>query len=200
MGGEGDHRGWDGWMASSTRWTWAWVYLGSWWWTGKSGMLQSMGSQRVRFDWVTEWNWTWLCSWDPEYWMGCHSLLAWRVSIERSAVILMGIPHLILCYPLLLPHSIFPSIQVFSNEPDLASGGQSIGVSASVSVLPVNIQDCFPLGWTGWISLQFKGLSKVFSNTKVQKHKFFGAQLSSQSNSHIPGKTIPLIRWTLLAK
>ena len=66
-----------------------------------------------------------------------------------------------------------------------ASGSQSIGVSASVSVLPMNIQDWFPLGWTGWISLQSKGLSRVFSNTTVQKHPFFSAQLSSQFNSHI---------------
>ena len=59
-----------------------------------------------------------------------------------------------------------------------ASGGQSIGVSASALVLPVNIQDWFPLGWTGWISLQYKGLSRVFSNTTVQKHQFFSAQIS----------------------
>ena len=62
---------------------------------------------------------------------------------------------------------------------------QNIGVSASTSVLPMNIQDWFPLGWTGWISLYSKGLSRVFSNTTVQKHQFFSAQLSSQSNSHI---------------
>ena len=66
-----------------------------------------------------------------------------------------------------------------------ASGGQSIGASASALVLPMNIQDWFPLGLTGWISLQSKGLSRVFSNTTVQKHKFFGAQLSLWSNSHI---------------
>ena len=66
-----------------------------------------------------------------------------------------------------------------------AWGGQSIGVSALASVLPMNTQDWSPLGWTGWISLQSKGLSRVFSNTTVQKHQFFGAQLSSQSNSHI---------------
>ena len=64
-----------------------------------------------------------------------------------------------------------------------AWGGQS-GVSASTSVLPVNTQD-WSLGWTSWISLQAKGLSRVFSNTTVQKHQFFGAQLSSQSNSHM---------------
>ena len=71
-----------------------------------------------------------------------------------------------------------------------ASGGQSIGVSASASVRPMNIQDWFPLGWTGWIFLQSKGLSRVFSNTTVQNHEFFGTQLSSQSNSHI--HTCPL--------
>ena len=66
-----------------------------------------------------------------------------------------------------------------------ASGGKSIGVSASASILPMNTQDLPPSGWTGWISLKSKGLSRVFSNTTVQKHQFFSAQLSSQSNSHI---------------
>ena len=73
----------------------------------------------------------------------------------------------------------FPMSQLFT------WGGQSIGVSALASVLPMNTQDWSPLGWTGWISLQSKGLSRVFSNTTVQKRQFFGAQLSSQSNSHI---------------
>ena len=73
----------------------------------------------------------------------------------------------------------FPMSQLF------ASGGQSIGVSASTSVLQMNAQDWSPLEWTGWISLQSKGLSRVFSNTSVQKHQFLGTQLSSQSNSHI---------------
>ena len=73
----------------------------------------------------------------------------------------------------------FPMSQLF------AWGGQSTGVSASASVLPMNTQDWSPLGWTGCISLQFKGLSRVFSNITVQKHQFFGTQLSSQSNSHI---------------
>ena len=57
-GGEGDDRGWDGWMASLIRWMWVWVYSGSWWWTGRPGMLQFIGSQRVRQDWVTEMNWS----------------------------------------------------------------------------------------------------------------------------------------------
>ena len=73
----------------------------------------------------------------------------------------------------------FPLSQLFT------WGGQSIGVSALASVLPMNTQDWSLLGWTGWTSLQSKGLSRVFSNTTVQKHQFFGAQLSSQSNSHI---------------
>ena len=57
-GGEGDDKGWDGWMASPTRWTWVWVNSGSWWWTGRPGVLRFMGSQRVRHDWATELNWT----------------------------------------------------------------------------------------------------------------------------------------------
>ena len=73
----------------------------------------------------------------------------------------------------------FPMSQLF------AWGGQSIGVLASASVLPMNTQGWFPLGWIGWISLRSKGLSRVFFNTTVQKHQFFCAQLSLQSNSHI---------------
>ena len=72
----------------------------------------------------------------------------------------------------------FPTSGPFPMSQLFASGGQSIGVSASTSVLPMNIQDWSPLGWTGWISLQSKGLSRVFSNTTVQKHQFFGTQLS----------------------
>ena len=72
----------------------------------------------------------------------------------------------------------FPASGSFQMSQLFASGGQSIGVSASTSVPPMNTQDWAPLGWTGWISLQSKGLSRVFSNTTVQKHQFFGAQLS----------------------
>ena len=72
----------------------------------------------------------------------------------------------------------FPASGSFQMSQFFASGGQSIGVSALASVFLLNIQDWFPLGWTGWISLQSKGLSRVFSNTTVQKHQFFGAQLS----------------------
>ena len=86
--------------------------------------------------------------------------------------------HLILCLPLFLLPSIFPSIRVFSNEWALWIRWQSTRVSASASVLPVNIQSWFPLGLTGLISLLSKGLSRIFSNTTVQKHQFFGTQLS----------------------
>ena len=79
----------------------------------------------------------------------------------------------------------FPASESFQISLFFTSGGQSIGVSASTSVLPMNIQDYSPLGWTGWISLQSKGLSRVFSNTTVQKHQFFSAQLCLGSNSHI---------------
>ena len=113
------------------------------------------------------------------------------ITNSRSSLRLMSIEsvmpssHLILCRPLLLLPSIFPNIRVFSMTELFVPGGQSIGVSALASVLPKNTQDWSPLEWIGWISLQSKGHSRVFSNTTVQKHQFFGAQLSSQSNSHI---------------
>ena len=79
----------------------------------------------------------------------------------------------------------FPESGSFQISQLFAWGGPIIGVSASTSVLPMNTQDWSPLGWTGWVSLQSKGLSRVFSNTTVPKHQFFSAQLSSQSDSHI---------------
>ena len=79
----------------------------------------------------------------------------------------------------------FPASGSFQMSKLFASGGQSIGVSASTPVLPMNTQDWSPLECTGWTSLQSKGLSRIFLNTTVQKHQFFGTQLSSQSNSHI---------------
>ena len=103
---------------------------------------------------------------------------------------------------LLLP-SIFPSIRVFSNESALTSGGQSIGVSASTSVLPVNIQDQSPLEWTGWISFQSKGLSSLLqhhsSKASIPWHSaFFIVQLAHPSMT--TGKTIALTRWTFVDK
>ena len=79
----------------------------------------------------------------------------------------------------------FPASGSYPMSQHFTWGGQHIGVSASTSVFPMNTQDWSPLGLTGWIFLQSKGLSRVFSNTTVQKHKFFGTQLSSQSNSNI---------------
>ena len=92
-GGEGDDRGWDGWMASPTRWTWVWVNSGSWWWTGRPGMLQFMGLQRVGHDWATELNWTepWFCfpfMWDQlpffcaEQFEACSQSVTWGSSLS----------------------------------------------------------------------------------------------------------------------
>ena len=99
--------------------------------------------------------------------------------------------------------SSFSASGSFAISQFFTSGGQSIGVSASASVLPMHIQDWFPLGWTGWISLPFKGLSRVFSNTTFQKHQFFGIQLSLWSNWHpcmTTGNTIALMRQTFVCK
>ena len=128
---------------------------------------------------------------------------AWSLLRLVSIELVMPSNHLILCHLLLHLPSIFPSIRAFQIYQFFTSGGQSIGVSASASVLPTNIQDWSPLGWIRWISLQSKGLSRVISNTTVQKHQFFGAQLSLLSNSHIHtcyGKTIALTRWTFVSK
>ena len=95
-----------------------------------------------------------------------------------SIELVMPSNHLTLCHPLLLQPSVLPQIRVFSNESVFGSVSQSIGVSASASVLPMNIQNWFPLGLTVWISLKSKGLSRVSSNTTVQKHQFFGTQFS----------------------
>ena len=111
---------------------------------------------------------------------------------------------LILCRPLLqLPLQSHPASGSFPMSKLFACGGQSIGVSALASVLPINTQDWSPLGWTGWISLQFKGLSRVCSNTTVQKHQFIGAQLSLVQLSHpymTTGKTIALTRQPFVGK
>ena len=123
--------------------------------------------------------------------MNRSTLASLSITISRSSPKLM-------CIKLMMPPAISSSVVPFSSCPQtlpasgsfpmsqpFAWGGQSIRVSVSASVLPMNTQDCSPLGWAGWISFQSKGLSRVFSNTTVQKHQFFGAQLSSQSNSHI---------------
>ena len=125
-----------------------------------------------------------------------------------SIELMMPYNHLIVCRPLLLLPSIFQSIRVFSSEPALASGGQSIGASASVSVLPMSIQGWFPLGLTDLISLLSKGRSRVFSGTAVQKPQLFGVQPSLRLNSHIctwllgknKSNNIALIVWKFVRK
>ena len=129
--------------------------------------------------------WLFVTSWTAT----CQACLSitnfWCLLKLMSIELVMPSNHLILCHPLLLLPSIFPSIRVFSNDRLFLSGALSIGASASALVLPMNIQDWFPSQWTGWISLQSKGLSRIFSNTIVQKHQFFSAQLSLWFNSHI---------------
>ena len=132
------------------------------------------------------------------------------ITNSRSLLKLMSIEsvmpsnHLIVCHPLLLLPPMPPSIRVFSNESALHIRWPKYW-SFSFNVSPsVNTQDWSPLGWTGWISLQSKGLSRVFSNTTVQRHQFLGAQPSSQSNSHIHTwpleKPQPWLDGPLLAK
>ena len=95
-GGEGDDRGWDGWMASPTQWTWVWVNSGSWRWTGKPGVLQSMGSQRVRHDWATELNWH-----------KSHSKLIYFISSSKFSSFLSPIASTLFCLYFFLPQSCF---------------------------------------------------------------------------------------------
>ena len=201
-------------MASLTRWTWVWVNSGSWWWTGKPGMLQSMGWQRVGLDWATELNW--ITNWtddnmkifniNPIIILKRMSVSQFSHSFMSNSLWPQGLQHSRLPCPSPTPGAysnscpwsqwchppISSSVVPFSSCPQslpasgsfpvsqlFTWGGQSIGLSASASVLPMNTQDWSPLGWTCWISLPPKELSRVFSNTTVQKHQFFGTQLSS---------------------
>ena len=104
--------------------------------------------------------------------------ISWSFLRLTSTELVMVFNHLILCHPPLLLSSIFPSIRVFLMSCLFTSGGQSIGISASASVLSVNIQGWFPLGLTGLIYLQSKRLSRVFSSTTIWKHQFSGTQSS----------------------
>ena len=128
----------------------------------------------------------------------------WSLLRLTSIESVMPSSHLILCRPLLLLPPIPPSIRVFSNKSTLRMRWPKYGVSALASFLPKKSQGWSPSEWAAWISLQSKGLSRVFSNTTVQKHQFFGTQPSSQSNSHIhtwpQGKTIALTRWSFVGK
>ena len=107
--------------------------------------------------------------------------------------------HLIFCHPLLLPPSIFPSIRVFSNESALHMRWPKYW-SFTFNISPSNTQDCSPLGWTAWISLQSKGRSRVFSNTTVQKHQIFGTQLYSPTLTSIHDYWKKVLDGPLLAK
>ena len=111
--------------------------------------------------------------------------ISWSSLKLTSIELVMPSNHLIPVVPISSCPQSLPASESFPMNQLFAWGSQSIGVSALASVLPMNTQDWSLLEWTGWISLQSKGLSRVFSNTTVQKHQFFGAQLSSQSNSHI---------------
>ena len=119
---------------------------------------------------MTPWIAEWQASLSIANSRNLHKLMSFELVMPSN--------HLILCRPLLLPPSVFPASGSFQTSQLFASGGQSIGVSVSASVLSRNIQDWFPLGCTSWISLQSKGLSRFFSNTTVQKHKFFSTHLS----------------------
>ena len=110
--------------------------------------------------------------------------ISWSLLKLMSIELVMPSKHLILCRPLLFLPPVPPTSGSFPMSQLFAWGGQSTGVSALASFLPKKSQGWSPSEWTGWISLQSKGLSRAFSNTTVQKHQFFGAQLSSQSNSH----------------
>ena len=122
-------------------------------------------------------------------WIAAHQAF---LSITNSGSLLklmfiesvMPSNHLIICHPFSCLQS-FSASGSFQMNQFFASGCRSVGASASASALPMNAQDWFPLGWTSWISLQSKGLLRVFSNKRVQKHQFFGTQLFLWSNSHI---------------
>ena len=148
--------------------------------------------QRVGYNWATKHTHTESVQFNSVA-QSCLTLFtpwtaAWQafLSIAHSGVYSNSCPLSQWCHPTIsssvIPFSSclqsFPASGSFQMSQFFASGGQSIGASASASVLSMNVQDWFPLGWTGWISLQSKGLSRVFSITIVQKHQFFGAQLS----------------------
>ena len=183
-------------MASLTRWTWVWVNSRSWWWTGRPGVLQFMGSQRVGHDWVTS-----LSLYIYLMLITFRQFLQHSFSVQSLSHVwflkLHGLQHARLPCPSLSPRvglkscplsqwchpTILSSVVPFSSYPQsvprsgsspvdqlFASGGQSIRDSASAPVFPMHVQGWFPLGLTGLISLQSKELSRVFSSTTVQNH------------------------------
>ena len=161
-GGEGDNRGWDGWMASPTWWTWVWVSSESWWWTRRPGVLQSMGSQSLtRLSDFSSLSAQYRCS------VMSDSLLCHRMQHNRPPcpsptprAYSNSCPLSWWCHPTISSSVVlffsclqsFPALGSFQMSQFFASGGQSIGVSASASVFPINVQDWSPLGMTGLIS------------------------------------------------
>ena len=142
--------------------------------------VQFSSVQSLSCVWLFETPWTSACQ------VSLSITNSWRLLKLMSIELVMSSYHLFLYCPLLLLPSIFPSIRDFSNESVLRiRWPKSIGVSTLASVLPMNIQDWFPLGWTGWISLLTKGLSRVFSSTTIQNHQFFSAQPSLWFSCHI---------------
>ena len=135
-------------------------------------MLSKMLIESVQFSYSMVFS-----SWRPH---GLQSIINCQILLKLVSIELVMLSnHLIFFHPILLPPLIFPSIRIFHKSQFGTSGGQNIGASASASVLPMDIQYWVPLGWTGLISLQSKGLSRVFFNTTVQKHQIFGTQYLS---------------------
>ena len=177
-------------------------------WTEEPGGLQSMGSQRDGHDWAINTNSVWVsvasysCQHSVLFSRSVVSDSLWPYELQHArppcpsptpGVHSNSRPLSRWCHPAIsssvipfssCPHSL-PASESFPMSQLFAWGGQSTGVSALASFLPKKSQGWSPLGWTGWISMQSKGLSRVFSNTTVQQHQFFDAQLSSQSNYHI---------------
>ena len=156
---------------------WPWM-----WWYQKMGVWE-MIDVFLSIQFSLSHVWLFVALWTAARQASLSITKSWSLVKLMSTELVMLFNHLILCSSLLLLPSIFPSIRVFSNE-FFTSGGQSIETSASASFLPMNNQEWFLLELTGLISLQSKGLSRLFSNTTVQKHQFFGTQLSLWSNSH----------------
>ena len=160
---------------------------------GVQTLLRTSAPPRALSSCILEWDQRFLTALSVQFSsvqsLSCIWLFACQVSLSitssqsllklMSIELVMSSNHLILCRPLLLPPSIFPSTRGSSNESVLYIRWPNTGISASTSVLPMNTQVWSPLGWTGWISLQSKGLSRVFSNTTVHEHQFFDSSLGS---------------------
>ena len=151
----------------------------------KWGCLQSVGMLNIQFSSVQSLSRVRLCDSMNRSTQASLSITNSQSSLRLTSIeSVMPSSYLILCRPLLFLPPIPPSIKVFPNESTLCMRWPKYGVSALASFLPKKSQD-WSSEWPGWISLQSKGLSRVFSNTTVHKHQFFSTQLSSQSNSHI---------------